>query len=173
MGFGKDGKGVMIRENLSQALGTLGAATGILMGIGVTMAEDFRILKSIVNASLIGMTALEGEIELWMVNGELTLAEIEEVLEMTGIKNRNDRAQVEKAERFVYYVGTFIDFAGLGQNRPLVGIEGGIGTSVIKPRWTFSDPEAWDYLIYNRSAGALSTGANVRLFAQHFGVWVT
>ncbi len=173
MGFGKDGKGVIIRENLNQALGTLAGSTGLLVSATATMGEDFRILKSEIIASVEGLTALEGVLELHLVNGELSLVEVEENLELTGVSDRNDRVANERAMRFVHYIGSFIDYAGLGQARPIVGHEGQAGMAIIKPRWTFSDPEAWDYAVYNRSAGALTSGATLRLLAKHFGVWVT
>ncbi len=174
MGFGKDGKGQMIRENLSQALGALGAATGILVGATATMGEDFRILRSDIKAFIEGFTALEGgAMELWMVNGELSLSEIEEVLELTGVSDRNDRIATERAERFVKYIGSFPDLTGGISVRLISGMEGRFGSATIKPRWTFSNPEAWDYVVYNRSGTAIQTGATARLFAEHYGVWVT
>ncbi len=174
MGFGKDGKGEIIRENISQALSTLGAATAVLVGGTATMGEDFRILKSEVIAFIEGLTALEGgALELWLVNGELSLAEAEEVLELTGTSDRNDAANRERAHRFVKYVGSFPDLTGLAAVRLISGPEGNLGRSTINPRWTFSDPEAWDFLIYNRGGAALTTGATMRIQAQHYGVWVT
>ncbi len=139
------------------------------------MGDDFRILKSKIRAFVEGLTVLEGgALELWMVNGELTLTEAEETLEMTGVTDRNDRSNQEKVGRFVKYVGSFPDFTGLVTAKHICDEQGRIGMAIINSKWTFSNPEAWDFLIYNRSgSGPLTTGASVKIFAEHYGVWVT
>ncbi len=169
MGFGKDGKGVMIREDSNVALGTLNAKTGILLG-SPNLSEDMRILKSIINAHIDGLTTNEGPLSLYMVNGELSLAECQEAIEQNGPLDRNDRVAQERAERFVKPVAWF-------ESTPDTGVNAILGKSVAQPfafnpRWTFSDPEGWDYMVYNESAGNLASGSTCFLKATHFGVWV-
>ncbi len=171
MGFGKSGTGVIIREDSSVALGTLNAKTGILIG-SPTITEDFRVLKSRIAVHIDGLTLGDGPNTLYMVNGELSLAECEEAIELNGPLDRNDRVAQEQAERFVQLVGWF---AAGGVNNGVAQILMAAGGSPVvehKPRWTFSNPEGWDYMIYNESAGNLVTGASAFLKAQHFGVWV-
>ncbi len=172
MGFGKGGTGVIIREDSTVTLGTLAGKTGILIS-SAQIEEDFRMLKSIIAAHIDGLTAGDGPLSLYQVNGELFLAECEEAIEMDGPVDRNDRLNTERAERYVKLVGWFVP-DGQGTSAILVGPGGSVGAPAeVKPRWTFSNPEAWDYMIYNESAGNLTTGASVFLKATHYGVWVT
>ncbi len=163
MGFGKGGTGAIIREDSTVALATLAAKTGILLG-SITLGEDFRMLKSIITANVDGITAGDGPLELYLVNGALTLAQCEEAIESNGPTDRNDPAH-EEAERFVRFVGVMKYTDAQGVFATLV--------EEIKPRWTFSNPEGWDWMLYNASAGNLNTGSSVFLKATHYGVWVT
>ncbi len=164
MGFGKGGTGAIIREDTSIALATLAAKTGILVG-SITLGEDFRMLKSIITANIDGLTQSEGPFELYLVNGALTLAQCEEAIEANGPTDRNDPVNSERVERFVRFVGQFSQDDSSGVFAQLV--------EEIKPRWTFSNPEGWDWMLYNASAGNLTTGASVFLKVTHYGVWVT
>ncbi len=170
MGFGKDGKGVIVRETISTGLGTLAQNAGLLMG-AITMAEDFRILKSEIMGGIVDLPTTEPEMMgLYLVNGELTLAEAEAAIELDGPTNRNDRAAQELAERFVRPVGMFNrGAAAVGAH--LVGENGG-PVATIKPRWTFPNPEGWDWMVYNFGA-APTTGGQFNARITHYGVWVT
>ncbi len=91
MGFGKDGKGVIIREGRAQAIGALAAATGFLIATKLATLERFRMLKSEVFASIIGLTGGEGTgLVFGLADGDLTLAEIEEAIELGGPLGPND-----------------------------------------------------------------------------------
>ncbi len=164
MGFGKGGTGAIIREDASVALATLAAKTGILVG-SITLGEDFRMLKSIISGNVDGMTQGDGPLELYLVNGALTLAQCEEAIENNGPTDRNDPVATERAERFVRFVGQFVQRDSSGVFAQLV--------EEIKPRWTFSNPEGWNWMLYNASAGNLTTGSSVFLKVTHYGVWVT
>ncbi len=171
MGFGKDGKGVMIREDTTHTLGTLAAATGILVtngGMIDALQEDFRILKTEGSSAIQGLTAGEGGLSLYMINGELSLAEAEAAIELNGPQDRNDRVSQEFAGRWVRFVGVYVP-TGNGAQASLHGT----GSMDFKPRWTFSDPEAWNWMVYSNNAGPITTGAIVRQKLTHFGVWVT
>ncbi len=166
MGFGKDNTGVIIREFITVALGTLAAKTGVLTGVQ-NIGSDFRMLKSVLQGWIVALTAGQGALSLYLINGELSLSEAEGCIESSGPSDRNDRIGVELAERFVRYVGDFIP-RGDGT---IAALGSGHGAEV-KPRWTFSHPEAWNWMIYNHSNAALSTGAQLDLMITDYGVWI-
>ncbi len=172
MGFGKDGKGAIIMESRSQALGALGFNTGILIDTKLAITEDFRMLKSIVNVSVTGLTLAEGSgLQLYLADGALTLAQIEAKIEQSGPLSRHDPPLEAIAERFVKLVA---GARGGGSEAAQVmfadAMNNGVGI-VTKPRWTFGATKSWNWVIYNRFA-AITTGANVNLNAENFGVWV-
>lgn len=172
MGFGKDGKGVILREDGTTTLGALAADAGLSLA-GPTITEDFRMLKSRLFAVLRGIAPGEGAgILLYMCNADLTAAEQEAAVETNGPLDRNDRIQQETAERLVTLIGAVDQVAGadgICTFRDIV-----TNAPVLTPamRWTFSNPEGWDYFFYN--AGKLvTTGGSIHVHATHFGVWVT
>ncbi len=171
VGFGKDGKGAMIREDVTHTLGTLASKAGLKTtsgGVSGNFGEDFRVLKTEGYANIAGLTIGNGALALYMVNGELTLAEVEEAIELSGPNDRNDRKAMEQAERWVRFVGAYVP-----QGSGSVAALNGTGRLEFNPRWTFSDPEMWDWVVYNATQGALDTGAVAAMKLTHYGVWVT
>ncbi len=172
MGFGKQGTGQIIREKISNAaLGALAGEDVVKIASDVTLVDDFRILKSEIIAVILGLTTSEGTgLILGMANGELSAAEVEECLEIDGPVNPNDRERTEKAMRNCKNIA----FAVPGNLNTEMVFENDEGGRLItmKHRWTYNNPEGWDYYVYNIGA-ALTTGATVQLVATHFGVWVT
>ncbi len=172
MGFGKNNTGAIIRSQEGVALGTLGDVTAIKMASEVSLEEDFRLLKMEILGRVGGLTSGEGVgLCLGIANGELSVAEIGEALLVDGPSDRNDRLKQERAERFVKL------FASTGQGqvdiaRNFIG-EGGSPLIVVKPRWTFSNPEGWDLFVWNHGGSALQTGAVVDLTIVFYGVWLT
>ncbi len=172
MGFGKGNTGVIIRSHQTVALGTLAAVTAIKLGSDISITEDFRMLKSEVLGFIEGLTAGEGTgLMLGIANGELSVAEIVECLLADGPDDRNDRLKQEKAERYVkivaQYEGGKADTAGV-----LVG-ENADRKLTVKPRWTFSNPEGWDWFIFNAGGSALTTGATAKLITTDYGLWLS
>ncbi len=175
MGFGKDNKGVMIRESNSQALGALAANAAIFVS-GPTLTEDFRMLKSEISAVVDSLTAGEGgNLRLYLVQAGLTLAEAEAAIETTGPLRRGDRADDEIAERFVKVIGqtpeppdaagTDLAFRDPHTDALLI---------VAKPRWTFPNlvgESSWNYMVFN-AGGTLTTGSSVRMKNTHYGIWI-
>ncbi len=175
MGFGRNGKGVILREFQDPV--SIGAmATGIAVTFGgIAIEEDFRILKSEVMAGITGGDAGEAEgVMLGMNNGDLTPAEIAECLRALGPLDRNDAIRTERANRQCHSIGvgrksglgvseTEIVFHDKHTNAPMC---------VDKFPWTYSDPESWEFFIYNQGP-AIATGSSVYLIATHYGVWVT
>lgn len=171
MGFGKDGKGTIILETNIITAGTLADGTALLADGGITLAEDFRILKSEVFVGINEDIAVgDGPIYFGVANGELSIAEIAEVMVQTGPSNRNDAARSEQALRKVEILAVF---GPANSNSSGAGDQKWKGPIVTKPRWTYSDPEGWNYFIFNQSGGALVTGNIFRYRAKHYGVWVT
>ena len=171
MGFGKDGKGVIIRQSVSQALGTLGANTAIIVGTNIDILERFRMIKSEIYAGLTSLTSTEGANLLFgIAEGDLTLAEIEEAIELTGGPvGPNDPVNEAIAERFVKWLGASdheIATEGLFHNN--------MGGQLLEHtiRWTFARTKSWNFFVYNLGA-ALTTGASVVVRSKSFGVWVT
>ncbi len=169
MGFGKDGKGTIIVEANMITLGALADDAAILADGSLTIGEDFRILKS---ELFVGtnetIAAGDGPIYFGVANGELSVAEIAEALVQSGPQNRNDAARTEQAMRKIEILAVF----GPGQNNG-TGDLAWKGPIVTKPRWTYSDPEGWNYFAFNQSGGVLVTGTVLRYRAKHYGVWVT
>ncbi len=176
MGFGKQNTGVIIREDSSQALGALANNTAILVAsgnvIGGNLQEDFRLLKSEILAHVDILTAGEGEgLIFGIANGELSVAEIAEAIQANGPLDRNDRLPQERAERNVKLLGTY-DMRDITAVSGKIKGDNGGPLIVSKHRWTYSNPEAWNFFVFNDGI-VLTTGAQIRLVATHYGVWVT
>lgn len=167
MGFGKDGKGVIIYEGQSQALTTLAAGSVIKIGTPLAITEDFRMIKSEILATLEGLTANEGPFDFGLADNELSTAEIQATLDTDGPLDSNDYAAKETAERPVFLIGRF---AGESSNN--TNLDKNTGKINHVTRWTFKNDDGWCFWIRNAGPAALTTGATVRLLAKHFGVWV-
>ncbi len=82
MGFGKDGKGAIVKEQTTFALGALAARDVIGAASAVELDMDFRILRSDITAVAVAVTSLEGQgLILYMTEGDLTDAQIEANIE--------------------------------------------------------------------------------------------
>ena len=171
MGFGKNNTGVIIREQASQAIGTLAANTALIIASGdLTITEDFRMLKSEIIAHVDALTSTEGEgLILGICNGDLTVAQIAAVMQLDGPSDFSDRDGIEVAERFVKAISQ-LDTRDL--TNAVFKNENGGPIIVIKPRWSFSNTHGWNFFVYNDGANAFTTGAVVRLIMTHFGVWI-
>ncbi len=170
MGFGKDGKGVIIRESRVQALGALGINTGILIGTKLATLERFRMLRSEVFATMTGLTTGEGTGLLFgLADGQFTLVEIEAAIEADGPLGPNDTITEDIADRPVWFSGA-VD-RETGTEAVFENDEGG-HMMVLKPRWTFARTKSWNFFVYNLGA-AMTTGSQVQFRGKQFGVWVT
>jgi len=172
MGFGKDKKGEIIRENSSQAVGTLAAQTALLLGSALAITEDFRMLKAEVMADVISVTSLELQ-NLWLglADGVLTLAEIEAAIENQGPLNRHDPTESAISMRPVWIYG-------VTQQGPAGVTEKGFTDAmtnarliVAKPRWTFGQTTGWQWFLYNNGT-APTSGATVRIKTKVFGLFL-
>ncbi len=172
MGFGKDGRGVIIRE--STGLISIGALTalGVFTFGGLTTKEDLRILKSEVVAGMTGGDAGEGEgVILGIANGGLSSTNIKECLEANGPLDTNDRVRQEKAERQAHTIGVSHKQAAAAVELPFRDKISNALVCIDRFPWTYADPDAWNFFLYN-TGPAIATGSNVYLTATHYGVWV-
>lgn len=163
MGFGKDGKGVILYDKVRLTLSTLASGTVIAAASGITLSEDFRILKAEILGSTKGMTADEGGVVIGLADGELSDAEVAECLNSRP-GDRNDNLANEQAMRPVFPFD--IVFENQAGGDLMVKEE-------IKPRWTFSNADGWQWFAFNIGSGALTTGTVIDLFVKIYGVWVT
>ncbi len=177
MGFGKDGKGAILREKTTVTLAALAADDVVIGASSLSLDGDFRILKSEIMCTLRGMTSLEGVgLSLHMANGDLTAAQIEATLEQNGPQARNDRDRQEIAERWVRRVGMTTGPTVNETERVFRNEQGG-PLLTLKPRWTFirrrtAADGGWSWAVFNDGV-TLTTGATVHIMATHYGVWVS
>lgn len=171
MGFGKDGKGVMIRESDSITLGTLSGGVAVKQSNPLAITEDFRLIKAEIFATLTGATFVEddGPILVGISSDELTVAEIAECLQADGPLGPDDRLAMERAERPVWPIFLFRNDNQAGTDHFLLNN----GLPIEKTlRWTFSNSSGFTWFAYNLGTGALTTGGVVRFHAKYYGVWV-
>ncbi len=177
MGFGKDGKGAIVKEHSSITLGALAAFSFTQNDSDVLLDMDFRILKSEVTAVIRAMTSLEGVgLVLYMVQGILSAAEAEENIELDGPVRLGEKIEEEQASRWVRRVGITMPPTVNETERVFTNEYGG-GLLTLKPRWTFrrgrtAAEGGWNWGVYNQGA-VLTTGGIVDVTATHYGVWVT
>ncbi len=174
MGFGKDGMGVILAEAPTEPLLTLAANTGLILSgneIGTALLERFRIIKSEITGSVQDATGAvgDGPLELFMIDGDLTLAEFEEAIETVGPVGPNDTVRAEQASRWYKSFG-LLSFTTEQNHAGYMLALGAVVERTI--RWTFARAKGWQWVIYNHGT-ALTTGSTVKLQCKHFGVWVT
>ncbi len=172
MGFGKDGKGTIIKESVSIVLGALGQQD-VVVGAGPVITEDFRIIKTEVWGAITGLTSAEADgLYLGIANGDLNAGEIEESLEANGPLFPGQAVEQERAGRLTKMLGQFIPASAANDlSRMLVGPDGGAPVSKTI-RWTFGKSQGgWNWFVHNVGT-VLTTGATLRLSAVHYGVWV-
>ncbi len=170
MGFGKDGKGVIIRENRTQALGALANAAGILIGTPLVTLERFRMIKNELWAAMTGLTTGEGTgLLIGLADGDLTITEIEQAIEVAGPLGPNDQESANRAERWTMFVGAVDRETG---TEAIFENEKGGHKMENTIRWTFARTKAWNYFVYNLG-DTITTGSSVKIRGKSFGVWVT
>ncbi len=170
MGFGKDGKGVIITESRSQVLTTLGNDVVIFIGTKLAMTDDFRMLKLETRAFIDGIT--DGEqlgLYYGICDGDLSTGEVSAQLDASGPLDANDIVTGNTAMRPVWILGAC---RGHSATTGIIVGEGNSPLMTKNPRWTFSATKSWNFFIWNKRGGALTTGATVRQSAKSFGVWV-
>ncbi len=169
MGFGKDKKGVIFRQEDVVNLGALAASGVIKQAAPPAMTDSFRMIKTEGTASLEFATAVEGDgpLEIYLVSDDLSTTEIVETIGVsTGIPlSRDDIVGGNTALRPVWLLGIL----------PFVPITSGQSTLVMWSktiRWTFGDSSGFAIVVHNTGSGGLTAGAFVRFRHTAFGLWV-
>ncbi len=168
MGFGKEGKGAIITESDVIALGALVNGVVIKQSNALAITDDFRVLKTQYSIGFTGHTSDENPIDLYMVNDDLSVADIAEAIAAGGPLNKSDRDREEQAERGVFLVATLtrgVSGHGIGKGNEHGFIEH-------KHPWTYTKGVGWSLAARNNSGSTLTTGTIVCFVAKHFGVWV-
>ncbi len=177
MGFGKDGKGAIVKEQTSLTLAALAGQDMVAATSGVILDEDFRILKSEITAVARAVTSLEGQgLILYMFEGDLSAAEAEVNIEQNGPVRLGKQIEEEVASRWVRRVAITTG-PTVNETERVFRNEHGGGLLTINPRWTFRRGRTgadggWNWGVYN-SGVTLTTGAVVDIICTHYGVWVT
>lgn len=166
-GFGKNQRGQILYNSPSFTLGTLADQTA-MKSTAYSITEDFRLLKTKWCAHFEGHTVGEGPLIMGIADAELSAAEIAEALTAAPI-DRNDHTALEKSHRPVFPLAQIAP--GTDQACSRLPESGLFVDSDI--RWTFSNDDGWCWFVFNDSGGALTTGSVLKIFAKHFGVWVS
>ncbi len=177
MGFGKDGKGAIVKEQTTVTLVALAGQDLVQGNSNVLLDMDFRILRSDITAVITGMTSLEGVgLILYMAQGILTAAETEANIENNGPVRLGEKVEEELASRWVRRVGITTGPTVNETERVFKNKYGGALLD-LEPRWTFrrgrtAAEGGWNWAIYNDGI-TITTGAICRILATHYGVWVS
>lgn len=165
MGFGKDGKGAILREEGVITLGTLAANASIKSASQLAIQDDFRILKTEVFVAAEGFATDEYMVMVGIADNELDVTEIAETMDLSGPLDRNDHDGSEKVMRPVW------DIVQVGQDPGHEIPNNGLPIK-FNLKWTFRNPEGWTFFAFNNSGSQLTTGGVIRYRAKHYGVWV-
>lgn len=137
----------------------------------ISLTEDFRVLKAEVYAIINGATATQLDGLLFgIADGELSATEIAEAI-VAEPADKNDNLANEHSMRPVWVMGAVSDREAGQVQAVFIGENGGPLMKWTK-KWTFNNPEGWDYFVFNNSGTVLTTGADCRVLATHFGLWV-
>ncbi len=140
---------------------------------GENLLEDFRILKSEIVSDIRGASTqadITG-ILFGICNGNLTAVEIAEAL-VANPDNPNERIPIERTMRMVRVIGA-VDPRGPDANTSALITRNGSPVMEFNTRWTFHNPEGWNFFLFNNTGNTMTTGALHNLWATHYGVWVT
>ncbi len=172
MGFGKDGKGVIMPQAIQVAAGDFSSNAAQLVGTAPAIRDDFRMLKTEGTCIVKNLTSTEGSgLKLYLADGEYTLTEIEEAIEQSqGPLDANSTQSAEIADRFIRLVGVSELASAAGNTVVFRGMNGSPILS-FNPRWTFGTAGSWKWVIYNRGV-TLTVGATINLDMTNYGVWI-
>ncbi len=145
---------------VAQTLGALATLTG-LVGSGPAITQNFAAIMWQGGVGLTGWTTGEGPLLYGIMDADLSLAELEEYLELNGPIRANQVPQSEKAKRPVQ----------------VIGIVGGPGDPVWHPKVqtrlpAFREDVGWAFWVYNMGPAALSTGSTFTWLGTMFGRWI-
>ncbi len=173
MGFGKDGKGVIINQSDTISLLTLASNSVEIQDNPLVMTDSFRMLKTEGSATITGATLVDGDgpIDLYLVSTDLSATEIAAAITVDGPVSREDRVADEVATRPVFKLTE----KPISFRPPAAGGDMPDFSWSRKVRWTFGDggsTGSFGIAAFNLGSGSLTTGASLRMIVRHYGVWV-
>ncbi len=157
----------------SFTLGTLGDNTVIKTNLTGTLGEDLFCISADVSASMRSLTAGEGDpMTLVMAHSDYTVAEILEALDVT-MTDPDDKIEQERSRRLVRKVGVFQQEGQMDDTFTALRMLGPDGSPLVRQKLRFSvgDGNAMSIGVWNRSGGALQTGALVEFDGNLYGRW--
>ncbi len=132
--------------------------------LNAVFAEDLYIISIDCMWTINGLTAGEGPIEVGFAHDDYTVSEVKEFLEASLVDPDNKISQ-EQSRRKVRRSGTF---NGLSTNESLND-----GKPIrTKMKFIIGDGHAINHWAKNRSGGALTSGAVVRMSGTIYGRWL-
>lgn len=162
MGFGKQGKGVIIYEqNIDIVLGTL-ASRAALSENGPVLTDGFRLLKTEGFVHADGGT--DGRpVTFGICQADMTDAEIAVCL-LSAPLGRQAIAAAETSQRPCFVMGVVQD----GEVIRFIPEDG-----IKQTQWTFpEDSGGWAWFGFNPFDDAMQAGTVLQIRAKHYGVWV-
>lgn len=164
LGFGKDGKGVIIRERREITVTSLGARTAIFAGTTlIPLTGGFRMIK--IEGSVFWRNPTAGEMfVIGIASLDLTVQQIEDGLENNGPAQRGDIDEEVNSMRPIYTLGHLQAQTETGH----------LSFDFEKTiRWTFNEGIGYAMFAYNPNTVAVSgNGSTVHVLSKAFGVWV-
>ncbi len=163
--------GRYIKGNVDEdfALGTLAGNTGILQATQDQVGE--RSLVSSVQAiyGLSGFTIGDniGPVEVGLMHGDYTLAELEEFLELTTGWNEGDLRSREISNRKIRRIGVFDPPDNAGES---VALNGGRPVKT-KLNWILNAGQGLTFWIYNQGGSAFATTDPNCHIVGHANLW--
>lgn len=164
MGFGKDGRGIILYDQVAIPLGSASpdsivATSGRFTG---NLEEDFRITRLDLWAGFQEpLPADEGPILIGIGSGTLDATELAECLDSSPFDN-DGVPDIEETMRPVWPLAIL---TGSVTAPPTISME-----KVL--RWTFKNPAGWNWWARSLDDDSLAGGSIIVVFAKIFGVWV-
>jgi len=171
MGFGKDGQGQILYDSVHVTLGAVTTKDVVTMTspYATNTIEDFRMLRMDYWMGILphpDILVLTGPVVIGVAAGNLTAAEIEEALEAVPLDQSS--TLLEHSNRAVWPLEVFM----LADTDAPANTQMTVAKGTFNPRWTFANPHAWKWWIYNSGIVTLVAGINVDIVAKCFGMWV-
>ncbi len=158
-------------EQISQAIGTLAARTGLVVP-SPQVTRGGKLLSSSIHGGILGGTLGNPPLIWGVAASDLTLAELEAFLELDGPLSPTLIAESEVASRgkFIRSIGTMDPSPGSGM--AMVALDNQSMKGLRFPEVGEGSAGGWDWWFYNPSSTtAFDTGARVELQIRNFVEW--
>ncbi len=163
MGFGKDGKGVIIHEdNVDITLSTLGARTAIVVN-GPTLVDGFRMLKA--EGFVLALGGTGGiALQFGLAQQNMSVATIAATLAAQPTGRQDTVGQAAGMQPCFVMGAITVDGPHLSLSNK---------DEVSQVQWTYpEDSGGWEWFVFNPFDSALASGTIVNIRTKIFGVWV-